>query len=112
MSLTTRFQDTELTRLLEERGVLVADGGIGTTLMALGLDADTPPELWNVERPDEITAVHHAYVEAGADIILTDTFGANRLRLAHRGWPPGPRSSTLRPGRSPVSWQTQRSDRC
>jgi len=85
MSLTRRFHENELARLLEERGVLVADGGIGTILLSLGLDAGTPPELWNAGRPDEITAVHQAYVEAGADILLTNTFGANRLRLAHRG---------------------------
>ncbi|HZY30719.1 MAG TPA: homocysteine S-methyltransferase family protein [Candidatus Methylomirabilis sp.] len=66
--------------------VLVLDGGIGTSLQARGLPQGYPPDLWSVERPEEVRQVHDAFVEAGADIILTNTFGASRLRLDRYGW--------------------------
>jgi 5-methyltetrahydrofolate--homocysteine methyltransferase len=61
---------------------IIADGGLGTMLIARGLQRGTAPELWNVERPDDVRAIHRAYIEAGAQIILTNTFGGNALRLA------------------------------
>ncbi len=64
---------------------IVADGGMGTMLIARGLQRGTAPELWNVERPDDVRAIHRAYIEAGAQIILTNTFGGNALRLALHG---------------------------
>ena len=64
---------------------LLLDGGMGTMLMARGLPAGVAPELWNVERPDDVRAVHAAYVEAGADGVHTNTFGANPERLAKHG---------------------------
>lgn len=67
--------------LLEEKGVLVADGGMGTSLFELGLQPGGTPEVWNVERPDLIAKVHRGFVEAGSDIILTNTFGGTRARL-------------------------------
>lgn len=70
-----------LASLLEEKGVLVADGGMGTSLFELGLRPGGTPEVWNVERPDLIASVHRGFVEAGADIILTNTFGGTRARL-------------------------------
>jgi len=60
---------------------LLADGATGTNLFAAGLTAGDPPELWNFDHPAETTALLKAFVEAGADIILTNTFGANRHRL-------------------------------
>jgi len=65
--------------------VLVADGAAGTCLQSAGLSPGTPPEVWNVERPDEILAMHRAYLEAGADIILTNTFGGTRHKLGKFG---------------------------
>ena len=62
------------------RTPLFLDGGMGTLLQARGLVAGETPEDWNVERPDEIAAIHRAYVEAGAEIIYANTFGANRLK--------------------------------
>ena len=56
------------------------DGGMGTLLQARGLKAGETPEDWNVERPDDIAAIHRAYVEAGAQVIYANTFGANRLK--------------------------------
>jgi len=59
---------------------------MGTALHARGLPRGCPPDLWSVERPEEVQRLHEAYVEAGADIILTNTFGASRLRLDPYGW--------------------------
>jgi 5-methyltetrahydrofolate--homocysteine methyltransferase len=68
------------------RGVLILDGGTGTFLRARGLPAAHPPCLWAAQRPEEVRQLHEAYVEAGADIILTNTFGASRLHLEPHGW--------------------------
>lgn len=67
--------------LLEERGRLVADGGMGTSLFELGLQPGGTPEVWNAERPDLVADVHRGFVEAGSDIVLTNTFGGTRARL-------------------------------
>ncbi len=67
--------------LLEANGHLVLDGAMGTQLFAAGLTAGDPPEIWNVDHPDRIRAIHREYVEAGSDVILTNTFGGNRHRL-------------------------------
>lgn len=71
----------KLAELLEQKGRLVADGGMGTSLFELGLQAGSTPELWNVEHPDLVAKVHSGFIEAGADIILTNTFGGTRARL-------------------------------
>jgi 5-methyltetrahydrofolate--homocysteine methyltransferase len=67
--------------LLAANAPVVADGGMGTMLFARGLERGESPELWNVERPDDVRAIHRAYIEAGAQIVLTNSFGGNRLRL-------------------------------
>lgn len=67
--------------LLAEKGVLLADGATGTNLFAMGLEAGEAPELWNETAPEKITALHRKFVEAGADIILTNSFGGTRHRL-------------------------------
>lgn len=77
--------DNLLDRLLNNHEVLVADGGMGTSLFQLGLTSGSSPELWNLDRPKVIAGVQRAFVDAGADIILTNTFGANRERLALHG---------------------------
>ncbi|UCH73469.1 MAG: betaine--homocysteine S-methyltransferase [Rhodospirillales bacterium] len=74
-----------LTSLLAARDCLVADGAMGTNLFAAGLMTGDAPELWNEAHPDRIAAVHRDMVAAGADIILTNSFGANRYRLALHG---------------------------
>ena len=61
--------------------VLVADGAWGTEMIKKGLTPGECPELWNLSRPDDVQAIAKAYKEAGADIILTNTFGANRFKL-------------------------------
>ena len=68
--------------LLKTGQPLVADGAMGTTLFSLGLEGGGCPELLNVEQPDLVEKVHRGFIEAGADIILTNTFGGTRRRLA------------------------------
>jgi methionine synthase I (cobalamin-dependent) len=71
----------KLVERLEGSGCLVADGGMGTSLFELGLQAGSTPELWNVEHPERVAKVHSGFVAAGSDIILTNTFGGTRARL-------------------------------
>ena len=66
--------------------ILILDGGMGTSLQARGLPRGHPPDLWSIERPEEVRQVHETFLEAGADIIFTNTFGASRLRLDRYGW--------------------------
>ncbi|MCR5718399.1 MAG: homocysteine S-methyltransferase family protein [Oscillospiraceae bacterium] len=70
---------------LMDRQFLVLDGGMGTMLQAKGLQLGGVPELWNLERPAEIIEIHRAYVQAGADVVYTNTFGCNRLKMARTG---------------------------
>ena len=67
--------------LLAARGTLLIDGAMGTELFARGLGSGDPPEMWNVDHPDRVTAVHAAYVNAGSDIVLTNSFGGTGFRL-------------------------------
>ena len=67
--------------LLAEKGVLLADGATGTNLFAMGLEAGEAPELWNEAAPEKIAVLHQGFVDAGADIILTNSFGGTRHRL-------------------------------
>ncbi len=64
---------------------ILTDGGMGTMLLSLGLPRGVEPELWNVERPEEIRKIHRGYIEAGAQIILTNSLGGNRQRLSFHG---------------------------
>jgi 5-methyltetrahydrofolate--homocysteine methyltransferase len=72
---------TSWNEMLREPRVILADGAMGTMLMAGGLAFGNAPELWNVDQPQRVADVHRAYIEAGARIILTNTFGGNRFRL-------------------------------
>lgn len=66
-------------------GPVITDGAWGTELQARGLTSDDFPDAWNLTHPERVAEVARAYVEAGSRIILTNTFGANRLRLAGHG---------------------------
>ena len=70
-----------LSRLLETRDWLMADGATGTNLFNMGLTAGEAPELWNTEQPDNIRTLYRGAVEAGSDIFLTNTFGGTAARL-------------------------------
>ena len=69
--------------LLERLGkeLLFLDGGMGTLLQEKGLQPGELPESWNLKRPEEVIAIHQNYFEAGSDIVLTNTFGANALKF-------------------------------
>ena len=68
-------------QLCATRDWLLADGAMGTNLFHAGLETGYPPELWNVEYPDRIISLHTSFVEAGSDIILTNSFGGTSFRL-------------------------------
>ena len=70
-----------LADLMAEKGILLADGATGTNLFAMGLEAGEAPELWNESAPEKIATLHQNFVDAGADIILTNSFGGTRHRL-------------------------------
>ena len=68
-----------------EKATLTSDGAMGTMLQDRGLTDGGAPELWNVEKPEEIEAVLEAYAAAGARFITTNTFGGTHGRLAMHG---------------------------
>ena len=72
---------SEFLSRLHEGGVLVADGAMGTMLQQAGLPRRVPPERWNLDNPAAVRQVGRSYVEAGANLILTNTFGGSRIRL-------------------------------
>ena len=65
--------------------VLLCDGAMGTQLQAVGLEPGACGDAWNIDQPDAVLNVQRAYAEAGADCIITNTFGANRFALARHG---------------------------
>jgi 5-methyltetrahydrofolate--homocysteine methyltransferase len=71
--------------LVDNGATVVADGAMGTMLMQNGLEFGDPPEVWNLEHPEIIRRVQRGYLDAGSQIILTNTFGGNRLRLELHG---------------------------
>jgi methionine synthase I (cobalamin-dependent) len=71
-----------LRQRLAEGKVLLCDGAMGTMLQTAGLTAGDVPELWNLNRPERVLAVHLAYVAAGVDIVTTNTFGGSRVKMA------------------------------
>jgi len=76
---------SDLIREMCKSGPVVTDGAWGTQLQARGLVAGACPELWNLTRADCVADVARAYVEAGSEVILTNTFGANAVVLARHG---------------------------
>jgi 5-methyltetrahydrofolate--homocysteine methyltransferase len=70
---------------LQESPYLIIDGAMGTMLFSAGLEHGDPPELWNVEYPERVAEVHRGYLEAGARLLLTNTFGGSRYRLMLHG---------------------------
>jgi len=65
--------------------VLVFDGAMGTMLQKNGLMPGASPELMNIDQPEKVLKVHSGYVRAGADVITTNTFGGNRIKLSEYG---------------------------
>ena len=70
-----------IAEIIAAKGWCVADGATGSNFFGRGLEAGYPPDLWCVERPEEVSRLHSAFLNAGADVILTNSFGANAPRL-------------------------------
>jgi 5-methyltetrahydrofolate--homocysteine methyltransferase len=71
--------------LLDHGAPVIADGAMGTMLFAAGLQFGDPPEVWNLTQPEVVRRIQRGYLDAGSQIIMTNTFGANRLRLGLHG---------------------------
>ncbi|MDI3481439.1 MAG: 5-methyltetrahydrofolate--homocysteine methyltransferase [Tepidanaerobacteraceae bacterium] len=68
-----------------KKQIIIFDGAMGTELMKRGLAPGECPETWNINHPEAVEDIHRAYIEAGADVIETNTFGANRIKLGNFG---------------------------
>ena len=68
-------------KLLREKDVLLADGATGTTFFTMGLQSGDAPELWNADFPERVASHYQAFIDAGSDLILTNSFGGTRYRL-------------------------------
>lgn len=68
-----------------KQGLFLLDGAMGTELIARGIEAGKRNDYLNVESADVVLDVHRAYLEAGSDAALTNTFGANKYALARHG---------------------------
>lgn len=78
--MTSSFRDA-----IARREILVADGATGTNYQARGLERGMAPEQWLLQAPDKVEQLHRDFVQAGSNVILTNTFGATAMRLAHAG---------------------------
>lgn len=74
-----------LGEIISARGYALADGAMGTQLFEAGLTSGDSPELWNLDRPEIVQDIHRRYFEAGSDLVVTNSFGGNRFRLALHG---------------------------
>jgi len=72
---------SKLAQLLATSETVVLDGAMGTMLFAAGLESGASPEAWNESHPDRIGDIHRQYIQAGSQIILTNSFGGTRFRL-------------------------------
>jgi len=70
-----------LTKRLQEQEFILGDGAMGTNLFDLGLANGEPGELWNLNKPQLVAQIYQGFVDAGSEIILTNTFGANKFRF-------------------------------
>lgn len=76
----------DVKQLLDNQGVVIFDGAMGTMLQANGLKLGELPELLNLKQPEVVLEIHQGYIAAGAQIITTNTFGANQLKLKNTGY--------------------------
>ncbi len=81
MTANVSVPTNRFTRLLASRPWLLADGATGSNLFDAGLGSGDAPELWNFDYPERIGKLHRSFVDAGADILLTNSFGGTRYRL-------------------------------
>ncbi len=71
--------------LINSEKIILLDGAMGTMLMRAGMTRGDCPELFNVEKPNAIRSIYRAYIDAGAQIVLSNTFGGNAFRLQNYG---------------------------
>lgn len=76
---------SRFTERLHSGRPVVLDGATGTNLQARGLPLGTPSDVWVLDNPAEVIRLHRDFIAAGAEVILTNTFGSSRLHLAHAG---------------------------
>ena len=101
-------------RELLNKGPFFLDGGMGTLLQAQGLKPGEAPETWNLTHPDQITAIHRAYYEAGTNMVATNTFGVHPQRydrdtcekMIRAAVKDGSLPAVWAGNRALVSWQT------
>ena len=62
-----------------KNNTLILDGGMGTLLQRMGLESGEKPEVWNISHPESVISIHRDYFDAGANLVCTNTFGANSL---------------------------------
>ena len=74
-----------LSQMLQTRDWLMADGATGTNLFNMGLSSGEPPEMWNIDLPDNIRKLYKGAVDAGSEIFLTNSFGGNASRMKLHG---------------------------
>ncbi|ARE86417.1 homocysteine S-methyltransferase family protein [Clostridium formicaceticum] len=79
------MEKSHLKKMLREK-VLMFDGAMGTMLQKMGLKTSQCPEIYNLENKEVIKSIHKGYIEAGCDIIQTNTFGGNRIKLSQYGF--------------------------
>src|SRR5260221_4961631 len=87
------------------QGPIVTDGAWGTQLQARGLEVGECPDVWNLSHPKLVAEVARAYVEAGSQIILTNTFGANRARASEQGI--APKTEAIKPCGVEISFEAR-----
>ena len=75
------MSNSRFEQFLLERAWLLADGATGTNYFSMGLQSGDAPELWNVDHPDRVSLLHQQFIDAGADILLTNSFGGSAYRL-------------------------------
>lgn len=85
MTRINKGKDTDMIKDRLGKELLFFDGGMGTLLQERGLGSGELPETWNLIHPEVIREIHRAYIEAGSDIVLTNTFGANALKFHDDG---------------------------
>ena len=72
-------------KLLDEKATLLADGATGTNFFQMGLQSGDAPELWNIDHPDRVARHYQSFIDAGSDLVLTNSFGGTRYRLKLHG---------------------------